>query len=118
MTEDLTLAAPPPTPIAGERHPLLGKTTRTAFVMLALLAVPYVLPRAWSARLRILGLPGVSGQEAAPAPVVPPAVLTEGETTLGESKNEATVTNALPTEPTGNEPDPSSLKKISGALGG
>src|SRR6478735_8461378 len=115
MTDDLTLAASPPTPIGEGRHPLLGRTTRTALVMVLLLAVPYAVPGALGKRLRILGLPGEGGQEVTLAPVVPPPSLVEGETNLNASENEATVTNALPTEPTPAGPDPSSLKKLAGA---
>ena len=52
------------------------------------------------------------------APVVPPPALVEGETTLGASENEATVTNALPTEAAPVGARSASLKKLAGAPGG
>ena len=67
--------------------------------MLGLLAVPYLSPSL--ARYRVMRAPWdhtepIAAVNEAPAPL--PA-LTQGETILGASKNEATVTNALPDAP-------------------
>jgi hypothetical protein len=59
-----------------------------------LLAVPHAIPHPLAARLRV----GVANSEGdmAVLPEVPLPVLTEGEVALRPSKNEGTVTNALP----------------------
>ncbi|MBX3191342.1 MAG: hypothetical protein KF819_30370 [Labilithrix sp.] len=79
-------------------HALGGKTTIAVGVMLAFLAVPYLSPRL--ARFRVARAPWdqAVAAEAAPAPTSAP-VLTQGETTLKASTNEATITNALPETP-------------------
>lgn len=87
-------------------HPLLGKTSIAVSVMLALLAVPYVSPRL--APFRVVRAPWepvpsgpavgpdvVLGVDQPAAPTSAPT-LTQGETKLQASKNEATVTNSLP----------------------
>lgn len=82
-------------------HPLGGKTSVAIGVMLAVLAVPYATPRlAW---LRVARAPwdrtepaGETG--ALPATGAAPAP-TQGETALGASKIEGTITNALPETP-------------------
>jgi len=84
-------------------HPLAGKTTASVAVMLGLLAVPYLSPHL--ARFRVARAPWEKADKAAEigpvndTVVVPPPVLTEGETKLKASENEATVTNALPNAP-------------------
>ncbi len=82
-------------------HPLLGKTTTAIGVMLVLLAVPYATPKL--AQLRVARAPwepktADTAEPELPA-VAPPPVLTQGETKLQASKNEGTVTNALPDTP-------------------
>src|SRR5262245_23141258 len=75
-------------------HPLGGKTARALVVMGTLLAVPYLSPR-----LRALRLAEVPWDRAPPAATVAAAkeqALSVGEATLSASKNEPTVTNALP----------------------
>ncbi len=84
--------------------PFSDKTSKALSVMLALLAVPYVAPGL--ARFRVTRAPwdravAVAETEAAAAAAVPtptpqPA---QGEASLKASKNEATVTNALPDAP-------------------
>jgi lysophospholipase L1-like esterase len=97
----VTLRAPTPENRARTPHPLAGKTSIAIGVMLALLAVPYVTPGL--ARFRVAHAPwdhAVTADVAngAAAPTSAPQ-LTQGETTLKASKNEATVTNALPDAP-------------------
>jgi lysophospholipase L1-like esterase len=81
-----------------EPHPLLGKTTRALLVMLAVLAIPYASPRL--RKLRIVRAPWDKTEDDAlpTAPVVPPPVTTVGESALGATQNNATITNALPEE--------------------
>ncbi len=75
--------------------------------MLALLAVPYAHPKL--APLRVVRAPWepppVTAVAEPEAPTSTP-VLTHGETKLEASKNEATVTNALPDKPAGGAPAP------------
>ncbi|MCA9583808.1 MAG: hypothetical protein KC657_00445 [Myxococcales bacterium] len=99
-------------------HPLGGKTSVALLVMLALLAVPYFSPRL--TRLRVAKLPWQRAQEetvaVGPAPASS-AALTQGETTLAESANEGTVTNALPDQADAVVPlDPVALAKTKGSL--
>jgi len=62
--------------------------------MVCVLAVPYASPRL--RRLRVVRAPWDHTQDDSDtASVVPPPVTTEGETKLSETKNNATVTNAL-----------------------
>jgi lysophospholipase L1-like esterase len=84
-------------------HPLWGKTSVATIVMIGLLAVPYASPRL--ASWRVAHLPwdkseyaaeAVAMADAAKAPLPAP---TQGEIDLAASKNEATVTNALPDTP-------------------
>jgi lysophospholipase L1-like esterase len=104
-------------------HPLAGKTTLAIGVMLALLAVPYVAPGL--ARFRVAHAPwdhAVTADvaNASAGPTSSPQ-LTQGETTLKASKNEATVTNALPDAPAraaaaGPGLDAQALAKTKGSL--
>lgn len=78
-------------------HPLLGKTTRALGVMVLLLAVPYASARL--SRFRVVPAPwddGAATAELEEARGTAAPVPTQGETALAASKNEATVTNALP----------------------
>lgn len=99
-------------------HPLAGKTSIALAVMLSLLAVPYVSPAL--ARFRIAHAPWdhsvlADVTNATAAPTSAPQ-LTQGETTLKASKNEATVTNALPDAPAAKALDPQVLAKTKGSL--
>lgn len=99
-------------------HPLFGKTSAAIGVMLVLLAVPYATPRL--ARLRVAHMPWEPKVvEAEPEPEVahtPPAPApTQGETKLEASKNEATITNALPDKPALAPPSAADLAKMKGA---
>jgi lysophospholipase L1-like esterase len=93
-------------------HPLGGKTTIALGTMLAILAVPYLSPRL--ERYRVARAPWEADVEAvaAAAPTSAPR-LTQGETTLKASKNEATVTNALPDTP---PVDAEQLAKTKGSI--
>jgi lysophospholipase L1-like esterase len=103
------------------RHPLAGKTSVAVGVMLALLAVPYLTPGL--ARFRIAHAPWdhtvtADVANAAAAPTSSPQ-LTQGETTLKASKNEATITNALPdapARPAAAALDPQALARTKGAV--
>jgi len=112
-TSNVTVPAPEP-PSA---HPLAGKTTTAIGVMLALLAVPYLAPGL--ARYRVVRAPWDRRADdvalAVPAATNAPQ-LTQGETTLKASKNEATVTNALPEAPAAKELDARALAKTKGSL--
>lgn len=84
-------------------HPLGGKTSIAVGVMLAILAVPYLTPRL--EKLRVAHAPwqkNISPDPSALAesPVIAAPVLTQGETKVEASENQATVTNALPAGPT------------------
>lgn len=80
--------------------PLGGKTTIAIGVMCALLAVPYVSPRLAAFRVARAPWDHSAPADVAVAPMASSAPhLTQGETTLKASKNEATVTNALPDIP-------------------
>ena len=82
--------------------------------MLALLAIPYASPSL--ARFRVARSPWDKEVtvEPADAPTVATPVLTQGEQKLQSSKNEATVTNALPdTTPA---LDPQVLAKTKGSI--
>jgi lysophospholipase L1-like esterase len=82
-------------------HPLLGKSSRAVGVMLVLLAVPYTTPRL--SRFRVTPAPWEKPDVTAEAATMAEAAKTpapaHGETALQASKNEATVTNALPEGP-------------------
>ncbi len=77
------------------RHPLLRKTTQALGVMLAVLLVPYASPKL--RKLRIVHAPWDHTEDEAVGgdPVTPAPVATVGETGLGATNNNATVTNAL-----------------------
>ena len=99
-------------------HPLTGKTSITVAVMLLLLAVPYASPgltRFRIARAPWDGAPLAEVTNAALAPTST-AQLTHGETTLKASRNEATVTNALPDAPVAKALDPQVLAKTKGSI--
>lgn len=90
--------------------------------MLVLLAIPYTTPRL--ARLRVAQAPwdkadpaaeAATMAEAATGGVAAPAP-TQGETSLAASKNEATVTNALPEAPALAQPSAASLAKTKGSI--
>jgi lysophospholipase L1-like esterase len=99
-------------------HPLAGKTSIALGVMLALLAIPYAAPGL--ARFRITRAPwdhAKNADVAAPAaPTTSAPQLTQGEATLKASKNEATVTNALPDAPPALPLDAQVLAKTKGSL--
>ena len=98
-------------------HPLAGKTSIAIAVMISLLAVPYASPSL--ARYRIARAPwdhSVAPEEAMAGPQTSAPQLTQGETTLKASKNEATVTNALPDAPVAKALDPQALAKTRGSL--
>lgn len=100
-------------------HPLGGKTSLAVGVMLALLAIPYASPRL--ARFRVARAPWdktaeITEETGGPAGVPNVgAQPTEGETALKASKNEATVTNALPDLPLA-QPSAANLAKTKGSL--
>jgi hypothetical protein len=98
-------------------HPLAGKTSISIGVMLTLLAVPYLTPAL--SRFRITRAPWDHAMSAelvnAAAAQTSAPQLTQGETTLRASRNEATVTNALPDAPA--KPlDAQALAKTKGSL--
>jgi len=104
-----------------EQQALFGKTTVAIGVMLTLLAVPYATPRL--ARYRVARAPWdrsaeTAAESLAAAATVPGRVeLTQGETTLKASRNEATVTNALPEAPAAAPPiDAQALAKTKGSI--
>src|SRR5687767_10277319 len=74
-----------------ETHPLFGKTAIAIVVMLALLAVPYASPRL--ASFRAVRAPWQQADPATEAAVaeaaakVPPPIASQGELSLGPSKN-------------------------------
>jgi lysophospholipase L1-like esterase len=80
----------------GGGHPLLRKTTQALAVMVAVLAVPYASPKL--RRLRVVHAPWdhTADDALASGPVVPAPVTTIGEAHLSETRNNATITNALP----------------------
>jgi hypothetical protein len=96
--------------------PFLGKTARAIAIMGMLLAVPYASPR-----LRALRVAEAPWDRDAPAdtavagPHAPSETLAIGEATLSASRNEATVTNALPDSPKA-EVDPEALAKAAGSI--
>ncbi len=93
-------------------HPLFGKTSRALVVMGLLLALPYASPK-----LRKFRIAPLASDRAAEASAVPTAdALAVGEATLSASKNEATITNALPETTKPIEVDPSVLAKAAGSL--
>jgi lysophospholipase L1-like esterase len=97
-------------------HPLAGKTSIAVAVMVSLLAVPYLSPAL--SRYRIARAPwdkSVAADLAASVPTSAPQ-LTQGETTLKASKNEATVTNALPDVSVVKALDPQVLAKTKGSI--
>jgi lysophospholipase L1-like esterase len=91
----------PDTPLSpiGHQNPLSFKTARTLAVMIAVLSLPYASPRLGA--LRVVQAPWEKDVTASDGtvpepPIVPPPVLTLGDTAVKPSTNEATVTNALP----------------------
>ena len=100
-------------------HPLGGKTSIAIGVMLGLLAVPYATPRL--ARFRVVPAPWDKPDIAADAAEMaaaasPSPAPTEGETVLEASKNEATVTNALPESPAFAQPAAANIAKSKGSI--
>jgi lysophospholipase L1-like esterase len=99
-------------------HPLAGKTSIAIAVMMSLLAVPYLSPAL--SRFRVARAPWDRSATAADlaAAAIPTSApqLTQGETTLKASKNEATVTNALPEVPVAKALDPQALAKTKGSI--
>jgi lysophospholipase L1-like esterase len=94
------------------------KTMTALGVMLGLLAIPYVSPRL--ARYRVVPLPwerdtSVEANAMAEAAHIAPAPV-EGELKLSASKNEATVTNALPESPVLAQAAAASLAKAKGSI--
>jgi lysophospholipase L1-like esterase len=101
-------------------HPLGGKTSIAIGVMLVVLGIPYTTPRL--ARLRVVPAPwqkpDVAGEAAAMAAAAgtPAPAPTQGETSLAASKNEATVTNALPEGPALAQPSAANIAKGKGSI--
>lgn len=114
-TSAVTVTVPGPPSPSPPAHPLAGKTTTAVGVMLALLAVPYLAPGL--TRFRVVRAPWdpSTTDDGAAAPTSAPQ-LTQGETTLKASKNEATVTNALPDAPVAKALDAKALAKTKGSL--
>src|SRR6188472_2510096 len=95
-------------------HPLGGKTSIAVGVMLTILAVPYFTPRL--EKLRVAHAPWQKNISADPSalaqsPVIAAPVLTQGETKVEASENQATITNALPGGPTEPVVAPSKAKE-------
>ncbi|MBS2019586.1 MAG: hypothetical protein JST00_42385 [Deltaproteobacteria bacterium] len=100
-----------------ERTRSVSKTTTALGVMLALLAIPYASPKL--SRFRIARAPWdhAAAETAAPAAPTAKTELTQGETQLKASKNEANVTNALPEAPApGPALDAKALAKTKGSI--
>ncbi len=100
-------------------HPLAGKTSIAIAVMMTLLGAPYLSPAL--ASFRIARAPwdrSISADLVAAAMPTSAPQLTQGETTLKASKNEATVTNALPEAPggAGRPLDAQALAKTKGSI--
>jgi lysophospholipase L1-like esterase len=96
-----------------------SKTSIAIGVMLVLLGLPYASPRL--SRLRVTRAPWDAPElgEAAISPEGPRAPApapTQGELALGPSKNEATVTNALPESPALAPPAAAALAKAKGSI--
>lgn len=98
-------------------HPLAGKTSVALGVMLVLLGIPYAHPGL--ARLRVVPAPwqrvdaDPDGTEGARAPAPAP---TQGETALAASKNEGSITNALPDAPALAPPAAADLARAKGSI--
>ena len=92
---------------------LPSKTTRALAVMVCVLAVPYASPKL--KRLRVVHAPWDHSDDDALAstPVTPAPVATVGETKLSETKNNATITNALPE----NDRNPLDAEELAKAVG-
>jgi lysophospholipase L1-like esterase len=104
-------------------HPLLGKTSATLVVMLAALAVPYASPKMRAFRVVQAPWEKEDAREAAndapPVVAAPPPSASVGEQALAASKNEATVTNALPATHSGENDqaiDPAIAAKLGGTV--
>ena len=83
------------TQLEARDHPLLRKTTRALLVMLAVLLVPYASPKL--RRFRVVHAPWDPVEDdVASGSLTPAPVTTIGEAKLSETKNNATITNALP----------------------
>jgi lysophospholipase L1-like esterase len=99
-------------------HPLGGKTSLAVGVMLALLAIPHLTPRL--ARFRVAHLPwetlATATEDSPGGPSAPAPAPTQGETALVASKNEATVTNALPETPAFAQASAANIAKDKGSL--
>jgi len=111
----------PPAPPAGSgaaKSPRVSKTSIAIGVMLVLLAVPYASPKLAGYRVAPAPWePDVTAEAATnvAAPPIARTELTQGETTLKASKNEATVTNALPDTPRA-PLDANALAKTKGSI--
>lgn len=81
--------------------------------MLALLAVPYVHPS--MRRLRVMKAPWDHAEDT-PIGTAPTLSASVGEQAVPQTQNQATVTNALPTEPDRTPLDPAVLAKTVGSL--
>jgi lysophospholipase L1-like esterase len=103
--------------LGAERHPLLGRTTTAIGVMLVVLAVPYASPRL--RRLRVTRAPWdrTAAEVTLTDAVTPKPVPVVGEQALGPTKNEATVSNALPDTADTPRGDREALAKDDGAPG-
>ncbi len=115
---------PPGNPPTGDEgrssHPLGGKTTIALVVMMAILAVPYTTSKL--SRYRVARAPWekpdvtAEAMAMAEASKVAAPVASQGEMTLQASKNEATVTNALPETPALAQPAAAALAKAKGSI--
>jgi lysophospholipase L1-like esterase len=101
-------------------HPFKGKTTIAVSVMVVLLAIPYTTPKL--SRLRIAHAPWekpdvtAEAKAMAEAAKVAAPAASQGEMELQASKNEATVTNALPESPALAQPAAAALAKAKGSI--
>lgn len=98
-------------------HPLLGKTSAAIGVMLVLLAIPYTTGKLQ--RFRVARAPwqkeDIAGESEVARTVAAPAP-TQGEARLEASKNEGTVTNALPETPALAKPTAADIAKAKGSV--
>lgn len=95
-------------------HPLAGRTTRVLAVMVAALLVPYAHPAL--RKLRVVRAPWDKTEETVATAATPQPTASVGEQAIKATENQATVTNALPTEPSRAPLDPAILAKTAGSL--
>ena len=95
-------------------HPLAGRTTRVLAVMVAALLVPYAHPAL--RKLRVVRAPWDKTEETVATAATAQPTASVGEQAIKATENQATVTNALPTEPSRAPLDPAILAKTAGSL--